>query len=482
MQNTIFYVAANETLGVVKDYANAKTVAPPTLVRGVAACLRMRLFASRDGTGAYPMSAFANIVSWQWAMDSDFNESTAYKLVGDNGDITVSAVTEATDGEEVAYTEISIPISGMNTEELAAWLGTEKSKSGLAGELVGFDAGGSQMFILQIENFTVRNRITSIGNPMPIDPDFLTAAQVRAMLAAGMECEFGLDGLAWHSVQLDTDRFVHFRLRGDVSGTWSDPVGLLAGPKGDDGADSFCYIAYASDSIGANFSLTPSNGLKFRAEIHSNGEIQSPSAADFAEAVWVKYIGDDGQGVGDMIKSVYDTNNDGKVDAAVEADHADVADAVPWNGVTGKPTAFAPAVHTHAMTEVSNPVYQKVFSASNPKTLYLDCPVLRNTANNSSGTIELEFTAIHTQSGGTAYSVPDGILLTWEYHVLCSARVTGVSVGSVNCSMAGINIPETLELVNGSASYHVFVIRALYKSGAVNNVRFQANYAYSYEA
>ena len=36
MQNTIFYVAANETLGVVKDYANAKTVTPPTLVRGVA--------------------------------------------------------------------------------------------------------------------------------------------------------------------------------------------------------------------------------------------------------------------------------------------------------------------------------------------------------------------------------------------------------------------------------------------------------------
>ena len=48
--------------------------------------------------------------------------------------------------------------------------------------------------------------------------------------------------------------------------------------------------------------------------------------------------------------------------------------------------------------------------------------------------------------------------------------------------MAAINIPETLKLLNGNATVHVFVIRAVYKSGAVNNTRMQANYAYSYEA
>ena len=134
------------------------------------------------------------------------------------------------------------------------------------------------------------------------------------------------------------------------------------------------------------------------------------------------------------------------------------------------------------MSDISNPGYQKVYSAANPKTLYLDSPVLRNTSANGSGTIELEFTAIRTENGGSAYSVLDGILLTWEYHVLCSTAMTGVTLGSVNCSMVGVNIPETLELVNGNATYHVFVIRAIYKSGAVNNVRYQANYAYSYEA
>ena len=43
-----------------------------------------------------------------------------------------------------------------------------------------------------------------------------------------------------------------------------------------------------------------------------------------------------------MLKSVYDGNDDGKVDAA------DTADAVPWTGVTGKPAEFAPADHDAA--------------------------------------------------------------------------------------------------------------------------------------
>ena len=48
--------------------------------------------------------------------------------------------------------------------------------------------------------------------------------------------------------------------------------------------------------------------------------------------------------------------------------------------------------------------------------------------------------------------------------------------------MVGVNIPEVLDLINNQQTYHVFVIRAVRKSGAINNVRFQANYAYSYEA
>ena len=52
-------------------------------------------------------------------------------------------------------------------------------------------------------------------------------------------------------------------------------------------------------------------------------------------------------GPGDMLKAAYDANNDGKVDAA------EVADAAPWAGITGKPTSFTPASHNHPISQVT---------------------------------------------------------------------------------------------------------------------------------
>ena len=54
-----------------------------------------------------------------------------------------------------------------------------------------------------------------------------------------------------------------------------------------------------------------------------------------------------GLGAGDMLKSVYDTTNNGKVDLA------ELAEAVAWTGVNGKPSSFTPAAHTHATSEVT---------------------------------------------------------------------------------------------------------------------------------
>lgn len=54
------------------------------------------------------------------------------------------------------------------------------------------------------------------------------------------------------------------------------------------------------------------------------------------------------QTVGDMLKSIYDTNNNGKVDSA------EVADSVAWVGVTGKPSTFAPTTHSHTKAQISD--------------------------------------------------------------------------------------------------------------------------------
>lgn len=99
------------------------------------------------------------------------------------------------------------------------------------------------------------------------------------------------------------------------------PGAGVPGAPGKDGKSAYLYVAYASSATGAGFSLTPTNSLKFRAEIHTDTPIASPTLADFSEATWVKYIGDDGTGGtgtgnGDMLKSVYDTDGNGVVDAA----------------------------------------------------------------------------------------------------------------------------------------------------------------------
>lgn len=65
------------------------------------------------------------------------------------------------------------------------------------------------------------------------------------------------------------------------------------------------------------------------------------------------YIGTNGgnvllvaaQTAGDMLKSIYDTDNDGIVD---------VAESVPWTGVSGKPSTFIPSVHTHVMGNITD--------------------------------------------------------------------------------------------------------------------------------
>lgn len=46
---------------------------------------------------------------------------------------------------------------------------------------------------------------------------------------------------------------------------------------------------------------------------------------------------------GDMLKSIYDTDNNGVVDAA---------ETVPWSGVIGKPAAFPPSAHSHGAADI----------------------------------------------------------------------------------------------------------------------------------
>ena len=381
MQEIILYATANEVLARVRDRANAKAATPPTLARGCGFRLKIRLFANAYDDTPYPIANLANITSWAFVMDSDWDSATPFKIVADAGEIAVGEVQDQYEGEVVTYTEAVVPVSETNTEELAAWLGSDEGKDGLNAELIGYDGTGEEAFVLQIKGFSVRNRLGSVGDPTPIPSAYLTADQVRALIASGAVLQFSPDGATWKDSQEEGDIYLRFRSASDASAAWSQAIalprgangadgesaflyvryasdaegtgfsatpspslpfiGILAtdtaldpveapafsglwvrylgeGTPGKDGASAYIYVAYASDNMGSNFSLSPTSGLKYRAELHTNIPLESPNAADFSGVTWVKYLGDDGAGAGDMLKAVYDLDDDGVVDSAAK--------------------------------------------------------------------------------------------------------------------------------------------------------------------
>ena len=165
MQEHIIYLDAHESVAVVRDEKNMRSLPPPTLVRGTACVLKLRLFAERIGTTPFPIANLYDVVSWQWAMDSDFCDRSPHKLVADSANIELNSVQEFRDGIGRAYTQVTIPMPSMETGELARWLGSEPVRAGLTGELTGFDASGSPIYILQIEGFKIRNRIVASAAP-----------------------------------------------------------------------------------------------------------------------------------------------------------------------------------------------------------------------------------------------------------------------------------------------------------------------------
>ena len=156
------------------------------------------------------------------------------------------------------------------------------------------------------------------------------------------------------------------------------------------------YVAYASDAEGTGFSLVQSDNLKWRAEIHLDMELENPTAEDFASR-WVKYIGGDGTGVGDMKASVYDADGDGVAD---RAKRADAADSVAWGNIADRPDTFTPATHTHGMEALSDPVRQRTRTEANPTALCLDIPVTINSATQTGATLAIDFPRILETAGG----------------------------------------------------------------------------------
>ena len=249
MQNIVLYVNADSTLAYVTDSYGGRYENRVSFTRGFKATLVLRLLTGENGE-PYPVSQLEQYTSWRCVFDVDYKQSTTPILSADSDAITVSG-----DG---TVTEVRIPISNMNTNELADAILDFESLAGVTMELVGILPDGTEGFGLQVKGFTIRNRILYSGEPTEQDARFLDREQVLALVASGFDLQFSSDLVEWHETQTDAD--THFRFRSEASETaaWSEPVMVPVGPKGDKGLSPTANVVKSGGV--ATITVTDSEG------------------------------------------------------------------------------------------------------------------------------------------------------------------------------------------------------------------------------
>ncbi len=102
------------------------------------------------------------------------------------------------------------------------------------------------------------------------------------------------------------------------------------------------YLAQAQS--GAWTKLADGNSIRV---INKKIQIKAPNGIITTPGGVTIVSGGGGGGSGDMLKATYDSNNDGKVSSAVNAD------IVPWAGITGKLTTYPPSTHGHSQSDIT---------------------------------------------------------------------------------------------------------------------------------
>ena len=220
MQTITMYLRAACVKGTLVDEWNQQVSSLPALTRGMRAELVLKLVDS-NGTPLEGLDAYA---SWDFAVANDWDTTTTPQL-------------RVTEGITVEGNAVRVPLTETNTEELIAALGTNESAT-FGCELAGFETGETTPgFLLQFD-ISIRNRRADAGTgrPAPVSDGSYTAAQIRALFAAKMAVQLSEDGETWYDAEIDetvpeTARWYRFR-NALVGNGWSDPLPLIAGPRG----------------------------------------------------------------------------------------------------------------------------------------------------------------------------------------------------------------------------------------------------------
>jgi hypothetical protein len=142
----------------------------------------------------------------------------------------------------------------------------------------------------------------------------------------------------------------------EYNGTsWGDKTAIIKGEKGDQGIQGIQGLKGEQGIQGVqglkgdkgDTGTTGVNGVGIPTG-GTSGQVLSKNSNTDYDTHWIDFpTGGGTGGGGDMYKSTYDTDNDGKVD------NAETADSVPWEGVTGKPT-FSTVATSGSYTDLIN--------------------------------------------------------------------------------------------------------------------------------
>lgn len=137
---------------------------------------------------------------------------------------------------------------------------------------------------------------------------------------------------------------------------------------------------------------------------------------------------------GDMTKAVYDTTNNGKVDLA------ELAEAVPWSGITSVPSTFPPSTHSHVISdvtglqtaldgkEVSGTAASAVSTheaAVDPHPQYTTLPEIAAVTKDIHGFIDRTSTTLSFNEGTRTFTITP-VSSTWSVYILGSLKtITG---------------------------------------------------------
>ena len=220
MQTITMYLRAASVKGTLVDEWNQQVSSLPALTRGMRAELVLKLV---DSNGS-PLEGLDAYASWDFAVANDWDTTTTPQL-------------RVTEGITVEGNAVRVPLTETNTEELIAALGTNESAT-FGCELAGFETGETTPgFLLQFD-ISIRNRRADAGTgrPAPVSDGSYNAAQIRALFAAKMAVQLSDDGETWYDAEIDeavSDTARWYRFRNALVGNgWSDPLPLIAGPRG----------------------------------------------------------------------------------------------------------------------------------------------------------------------------------------------------------------------------------------------------------